>query len=139
VAGAPLIVEGEGHQRERGGHAVDDRDAAAREWGPFAPAIARWERVLGRVAPAPTRPDGVDGAPRLSPEFTEWMMGWPPGWVTDPAIWEGSGLTPSQIRNAQLRQCGNGVVPQQALAALHVLWGLHLAAVTDTGRADDRP
>jgi DNA (cytosine-5)-methyltransferase 1 len=38
------------------------------------------------------------------------MMGLPDGWVTAPAI----GLT----RNEQLKACGNGVVPQQATAAL---------------------
>jgi DNA (cytosine-5)-methyltransferase 1 len=38
------------------------------------------------------------------------MMGLPEGWVTDPAI----GIT----RNEQLKACGNGVVPQQAIAAL---------------------
>jgi DNA (cytosine-5)-methyltransferase 1 len=38
------------------------------------------------------------------------MMGLPEGWVTDPAI----GIS----RNEQLKACGNGVVPQQAIAAL---------------------
>jgi DNA (cytosine-5)-methyltransferase 1 len=38
------------------------------------------------------------------------MMGLPDGWVTDPAI----GIS----RNDQLKACGNGVVPQQAFAAL---------------------
>jgi len=38
------------------------------------------------------------------------MMGLPAGWVTDPAI----GIS----RNEQLKACGNGVVPQQAMAAL---------------------
>ena len=38
------------------------------------------------------------------------MMGLPDGWVTDPAI----GIS----RNEQLKACGNGVVPQQAAAAL---------------------
>jgi len=38
------------------------------------------------------------------------MMGLPDGWVTDPAI--------SISRNEQLKACGNGVVPQQAVAAL---------------------
>jgi len=38
------------------------------------------------------------------------MMGLPDGWVTDPAI----GIS----RNDQLKACGNGVVPQQAEAAL---------------------
>jgi len=37
-------------------------------------------------------------------------MGLPDGWVTDPAI----GIS----RNEQLKACGNGVVPQQAIAAL---------------------
>ena len=37
-------------------------------------------------------------------------MGLPDGWVTDPVI----GIS----RNEQLKACGNGVVPQQAMAAL---------------------
>lgn len=77
-------------------------------WGDYAPAIARWETVLGRPAPAPTEP-GRNGNPRLSPRFVEWMMGLPAGWVTDPAI----GLT----RNEQLKALGNGVVPAQSAAA----------------------
>jgi DNA (cytosine-5)-methyltransferase 1 len=39
------------------------------------------------------------------------MMGLPAGWVTDTPI----------PRNAQLRALGNGVVPQQAAAALRML------------------
>ncbi len=81
-------------------------------WGDYGPAIARWERVIGRPAPAPTEP-GRTGAPRLSPAFVEWMMGLPVGWVTDPAI----GIS----RNDQLKALGNGVVPQQAALALDVL------------------
>ncbi len=50
-------------------------------WGKFEPAIRRWERMT-RPAPAPTKPDGKDGAHRLSSEFTEWMMGLPEGWIT---------------------------------------------------------
>ena len=80
-------------------------------WGKFEPAIRRWETVLGRPAPAPTKPDGKDGAHRLSSKFTEWMMGLPDGWVTD------CGLT----RNEELKACGNGVVPQQAELALRIL------------------
>ena len=81
-------------------------------WGKFTPAIKRWEE-LTRVAPAPTKPDGKDGNHRLSAEFTEWMMGLPAGWVTDPDM----GLK----RNDQLKACGNGVVPQQAELALKIL------------------
>jgi DNA (cytosine-5)-methyltransferase 1 len=41
------------------------------------------------------------------------LMGWPDGWVTDPAIGIG--------RNDQLRIVGNGVCPQQAHAAIRWL------------------
>ena len=80
------------------------------QWGEYEPAIRRWERALGRTAPRPTEPTGRDGGHRLSPRLTEWMMGLDDGWVTAPEI----GLT----RNEQLKACGNGVVPQQAIAAL---------------------
>jgi hypothetical protein len=80
-------------------------------WGKFEPAIRRWEEVLGRPAPSPTKPDGKDGAHRLSSAFTEWMMGVPEGWITN------CGLK----RNEELKACGNGVVPQQAELALRIL------------------
>ena len=80
-------------------------------WGKFEPAIRRWEAVLGRPAPEPTKPDGKDGAHRLSSRFTEWMMGLPDGWITE------AGLT----RVDELKACGNGVVPQQAELALRIL------------------
>lgn len=83
-------------------------------WETYAPAIARWEK-LTRTAPAPTEPNR-NGRPRLSAAFSEWMMGWPEGHVTDPAI----GIS----RNDQLRIIGNGVVPQQAAAALTMLLDL---------------
>jgi hypothetical protein len=82
-------------------------------WGKFEPAIRRWESTIGRDAPAPTKPDGKNGNHRLSAEFTEWMMGLPAGWVTAPEI----GLS----RVEQLKACGNGVVPQQAMMALSML------------------
>lgn len=85
------------------------------DWGPYRPAVERWEGILSRHAPAPTNPDGRNGSHRLAPEFVEWMMGIPAGWVTDPTI----GLT----RNQQLKALGNGVVPQQALLALSRLAG----------------
>lgn len=65
------------------------------DWGPYRPAIERWEAIHG-PAPAPT----TDG--RLSPDFVCWMQGFPPGWV--------DGLT----RTAALRCLGNAVVPQVA-------------------------
>lgn len=80
-------------------------------WGKFEPAIRRWEETLGRPAPAPTKPDGKEGAHRLSSAFTEWMMGLPDGWITDVGL----------SRNEELKACGNGVVPQQAELALRIL------------------
>jgi DNA (cytosine-5)-methyltransferase 1 len=82
-------------------------------WGKFEPAIRRWEAVLGRPAPAPTKPDGKEGNHRLSSKFTEWMMGLPEGWIT------GHGLK----RNDELKLAGNGVVPAQAELALRTLLG----------------
>ena len=84
-------------------------------WGDYASAIARWEAIT-RPAPAPTEV-GPKGSPRLSPRFTEWMMGLPDGWITD---------VPGITRNEALKACGNGVVPQQAEAALR--WLLEVAA-----------
>lgn len=81
------------------------------DWGKFEPAIRRWEETLGRPAPAPTKPDGKEGAHRLSSAFTEWMMGLPDGWITDVGL----------SRNEELKACGNGVVPQQAELALRIL------------------
>jgi hypothetical protein len=81
------------------------------DWGKFEPAIRRWEKVLGRPAPEPTKPDGKEGNHRLSSSFTEWMMGVPEGWIT------GAGIS----RNEELKAAGNGVVPQQAELALRIL------------------
>jgi DNA (cytosine-5)-methyltransferase 1 len=89
---------------------------AVTNWGKFESAIRRWEETLGRPAPAPTKPDGKEGAHRLSSAFTEWMMGVPEGWITDVGL----------SRNEELKACGNGVVPQQAALALRVLLAGHL-------------
>jgi DNA (cytosine-5)-methyltransferase 1 len=80
------------------------------QWGKYEPAIRRWEQVT-RPAPSPTEPN-TKGNPRLAAAFSEWMMGWPAGWVTN---------MPGISRNDQLRIVGNGVVPQQAVAALRWL------------------
>jgi len=103
-----------GGRKGRPEHAWQQRrpDAIERRsptgWGIYEPAIRRWEAVRG-TAPAPVELNSK-GAPRLSAQFAEWMMGLPAGWVTDPAI----GIS----RNDQLKACGNGVVPQQATTAL---------------------
>lgn len=90
---------------------TDGSGSADTVWGDYEPAIRRWEHVLGRLAPAPTSPDGRNGQHRLSARFVEWMMGLPEGHVTD------VGLTRAQ----QLKALGNGVVPQQAALALRLL------------------
>lgn len=72
------------------------------DFAQFEPAIQRWESVMGRTAPDPLIGE------KLNPAFTEWMMGLPEGWITDIEIsW-----------TQQIKACGNGVVPQQALLAL---------------------
>ena len=80
------------------------------DFGPYTPAIRRWEHALGRPAPSPTEP-GREGKPRLSPAFVEWMMGLPAGWVTDTDI----------PRSAQLKALGNGIVSQQMALAIRLL------------------
>ncbi|MFC8491818.1 DNA cytosine methyltransferase [Streptomyces sp. NPDC057235] len=77
------------------------------DWGRFAPAVARWESVLGRRAPRAT-----DDRRRLSPAFVEWLMGLDAGHVTD---------VPGLTRTQQLKALGNGVVPRQAEAAIRLL------------------
>lgn len=84
------------------------------DYGDYAPAIARWEKVTGRAATPPTTPPRrAGGKPQLSARFVEWLMGLPDGHVTGPDL----GLS----RERQLRMLGNGVVPQQAALAVGTL------------------
>jgi DNA (cytosine-5)-methyltransferase 1 len=80
------------------------------DWGRYEPAIRRWEAITGRAAPQPTEP-GTRGQTRLAAAFSEWLMGLPSGFVTDLDL----------PYTAQHRLLGNGVVPQQAVAALRLL------------------
>ncbi|MFV8169862.1 hypothetical protein [Mycolicibacterium peregrinum] len=68
----------------------------------------------------PTEPNSL-GNPRLAPAFPEWMQGWPLGWVTALVA---LGLI---SRNDALRIIGNGVCPQQAIAALR--WLLRIVPI----------
>ncbi len=87
-------------------HSVTLPQAAKMDWEQFQPAIERWEKVVGRSAPTPL----IEGE-RLNPEFTEWLMGLPEGWITQIDIsW-----------TQKIKACGNGVVPQQAKLALERL------------------
>ncbi|MFG1892220.1 hypothetical protein ACGFIR_30690 [Micromonospora sp. NPDC049051] len=81
-------------------------------WGVYAAAVARWELLLGRAVPEPTQP-GRHGKPVLAPPFVEWLMGLAAGHVTDTTL--------ALPRTGALRVLGNGVVPQQATAALRLL------------------
>lgn len=80
-------------------------------WGRFAAAVDRWDDIVEREPPAPTVLSSR-GNPRLSPRFSEWLMGLPEGWVTDV-----SGVTYKD----QMEILGNGCVPQQGAAALREL------------------
>lgn len=112
---APADTHSDGSQvvqrpEPRVGSRSDTDGRSTLRWGDYGPAIARWEHVLGRPAPAPTVP-GRGDRPRLNPQFVEWMMGLPAGHVT------GHGLSAS----SELKMLGNGVVPQQAALAMGVL------------------
>lgn len=91
-------------------------------WGGYATAVARWELLLGRPVPAPTQP-GRHGKPVLAPPFVEWLMGLNEYWVTNPEL--------ALPRTGALRVLGNGVVPQQAAAALRLLLCPHRWTVTE--------
>lgn len=104
-------TKGGPNQRGAAGDLMLPSAVQPQRFGAYQTAITRWEQVLGRPAPEPTEP-GRDGQPRLSPRFAEWMLGWPDGHVTG---------VPGVKRNDQLRMIGNGVVPQQAIAAIEHL------------------
>jgi DNA (cytosine-5)-methyltransferase 1 len=89
--------------------ALVDPPTSESMWGKYEPAIRRWEAL---TRPAPPAVALKDGKPRLAAEFSEWLMGWPEGWVTE---------VPGITRNDALKICGNGVCPQQAAAALRYL------------------
>lgn len=137
----PTVGNVEGTNERRGGSRSDELllPGAAKEcmtnWGPYEPAIRRWERVLGRPAPAPTEPN-AKGNHRLNPRFTEWMMGVPEGWITSLVTHKGIS------RNEQLKAAGNGVVPQQAAAALKDMlgaFGVKTHTTKPLGPDDNRP
>ncbi len=106
--GVASDTEGDGRSKRRpeparpSGRPHVAADGGATEWGRFEPAIRRWERVIGRSAPAATV-TGKRGSQQLSPQLVEWMMGLPGGYVTS---------VPGLSRNDMLHVLGNGVVPQ---------------------------
>jgi len=110
----PSVADATGGHERRGGKRGDELllkgIATHQAWGPYAAAIARWETIVG-PAPAPTKL-GRNGRPKLNPAFAEWMMGAPAGWITD---------VPGVTDNEALKMAGNGVVRQQAEAAMRLM------------------
>lgn len=103
-------------RKQSGGDDLVDSGEAPRDWGPYRDAVRRWERVVGRPAPAPSEISRKSGKPVLRAEFSEWLMGLPAGHVTG---------VPGISRPEALRALGNGVVPQQAYAAYRILLQQH--------------
>ncbi|WP_030344834.1 DNA cytosine methyltransferase [Streptomyces sp. NRRL S-1022] len=90
-----------------------DEDWRAPELGPehdYAEAIHRWGRIVGRPAPAPASLT-ARGDRRISPDFTDWLMGYPAGLTDRPGI----------PRSQRIKLGGNGVVALQGVTAYTVL------------------
>lgn len=94
-------------ETQGGGASAVDCGCDRAPWGRYAPAIHRWEQVMGRGAPAP-----VDDRGRLAVPFVEWMQGLAEGHVT---------AVPGLSRKAMLKALGNGVISRQAAVALPLL------------------
>jgi DNA (cytosine-5)-methyltransferase 1 len=110
--GGPNQRDGQGNYYLPGIAVRLDKNWQAPELGhDYAPAIHRWERVLGRPAPAPTTPD-ARGNLRISPAFTEWVMGIDEGLVTQHT---------DMPRPQQIKRAGNSVVTLQAVAGYEAL------------------
>lgn len=94
------------------------------DWAEYTAAIERWETIT-RPAPYPIEENSV-GKPRLAARFSEWMMGWDEGWVTD--LIDPTRRRPAEgyvSRTEALRMVGNGVCTQQAAQALRDLLDTH--------------
>ena len=94
-------------QAQSPGYGISLRDVIAGEFGHYMKAVIQQQKLTSVTPPCPT--ELSTGKVRLNPLFVEWMMGLPAGWVTG---------VPGLSRTQQFRLLGNGVVPQQAAAAL---------------------
>ena len=92
-------------------------------WGDTAPAILTWAMLTNRNPPLividhedkALHPRFPETRAATNPEFIEFMMGLPEGWVTG---------VPGLTRTQQIKALGNGVVPLQAAFALRSLLGV---------------
>lgn len=109
--GSPTFWAQRRLQRPTEGIPLDAEVALAvegRDWGRFTPALRLHVRRFGRM-PRPTDPN-TNGKPRMRAVFGQWLMGLPPGHVTDHV----TGVD-------AFRAIGNGVMPAQLARALDVL------------------
>ena len=102
-----------GEQERRLRDAVVTGRGHIHRWGRYADAIAQWEHITGRPAPAPALLNEDKRAAPLA-GVRGMADGLPSGWVTDPL----HALTANQ----QTTALGNGVLPLQALTALGASW-----------------
>lgn len=86
-------------------------DSGFVDWQVFGPAIERWEIISGRVHPSPLA-RGERGGLAVSPEFSEWYMGYPEGWIS---------FIPGLSNRDGMRLTGNAVMPLQGAVALREL------------------
>jgi DNA (cytosine-5)-methyltransferase 1 len=97
------------NQRGRRGDLAMGSAVQAEHWGKFAPAVALWADAFGALPPEPTEP-APKGGRRLNASLSEWMMGYPAGFLTD-----------GFARNDALKMAGNGAMAVQARAAWDLL------------------
>lgn len=80
-------------------------------WGRWADAVALWEHITGRPAPAPVLPNDTDDT-RPASAFVECLTGQPTGWVT---------VSDELTQHQQIAACGYGMLPVQVVSALSLL------------------
>ena len=121
----PLTTDAQG----AGGHGDGGRDLRttvtqdwdSSAWAEYTEAIEDWESVTNEWCPVPVEMNR-NGNPRIAARFSEWMMGWPKGWVTDLITTNRRLYKEGMIsRTAAMKMIGNGVVPQQAVMAIDTL------------------
>lgn len=101
-------VNGGPGQRGSSGDLAMSSAVQPEHFGAYTWAVERWSTVHGSP-PAPTAA-GPRGGVQLRAQFSEWMMGLAPGFVTDVLG-----------RKDALHAIGNGVFPRQAYHALRTL------------------